>query len=57
MKWLLVISVVLLLQPTPTVITGQTPAAQQPTWTVGDTWTYSDPLSRQVKYTVLVAEG
>ena len=53
MRWFLVMGVVLLLQPTPTVVTGQTPAAQQPTWTVGDTWTYNDPISRQVKYTVV----
>ncbi len=55
MRWLLVMSVVLLLKPTPAVFAEQIPAAQQPTWTVGDTWTYNDPLSRQVKCTVLAA--
>lgn len=28
------------------------PVVQQPTWDVGDSWTYSDPAAGQLKYTV-----
>lgn len=34
---------------------GPAPSGERPTWTQGDTWTYSDPIAHELKYTVLAA--
>ena len=51
MSYLLAATVLLLLSGP--VNAQQSPVAERPTWTQGDTWTYSDPLYHSVKYTVL----